>query len=446
MTTVWIDSRAAARAAHAWNEYGDALHRRALELEQDLIGLALGEHVAATGLLTAAATELWATAAFTRLAVDAVLDGDASFDPADARAVTRLATIVRDGWSPRHSPASGDLGGTGDREMRSPYGVTGATPVDRARHVLARALADTADGGQIRPDELQVVRLDTGRYIVVLPGVVDLSRPDPGWHSRHRSVRDLDQAAFGSSRSTRVQDNPYAEMAVDALTGVGVPTGAEIMLVGHSYGADTALDLAADAAFNGPSGYRVTHVMAAGYHSGPQLTALPSTTAVLVLQNRRDVPVIVEAVGQAHVTDAAVEQLASLRSLAAADPLQAVRHQAASVGHQLGALRALGGHVSAHADDVTRAAVGVAITDASLVGGGLTELLTLEPGVTSPSPGHVVSVFDGGSAGLGHRQGHYIDHVLATRHPAVLAFLDSVDHAGYAAPGVAIAVDVSVPG
>ncbi|MDH5522015.1 MAG: hypothetical protein OEZ14_15940, partial [Acidimicrobiia bacterium] len=68
-----------------------------------------------------------------------------------------------------------------------------------------------------------------------------------------------------------------------------VPAGAELLIVGHSYGADTALDLAADPAFAGR--YDVTHVVATGYFSQPQLPAVPADTRVLVVQNRHDIVV-----------------------------------------------------------------------------------------------------------------------------------------------------------
>lgn len=445
MTPLWVDTDAARRAGHRWSLAADRLHGTAYELEHVLARLALDQHASAVQHLTSAATELWHAAAVARLVADAAESADRAVVLADPIAVARLATRARSGASRPFSSAFGDPGGTGRTEVRSPYVVTGPTPVARARSLLERALADTADPRQIRADEFEVVRLDTGRFVVVLPGVVDLSVPDAGWDDHHRSVRDLDRAAIESAGTTGLDGNRYARFVREGLARADVPSGAELLLVGHSFGADTALDLAADAAFNGPSGYRVTHVVAAGYHSGPQLSGVPRSTAVLVVQNRRDVPVIAEAVGASHVTDVFAEQAAALRSLATGEVRDAIRHQASTVGHQVGVLRAAARHLVDRAGDVGQVAVGTLAGDPHHVQRGLTDLLTLEPGVRSPAPGQVVSVFDGGGDGFGHRPSHYVDHLRRVDDPAVLGFLASVDRAGYAAPGVALAVDVSVP-
>jgi pimeloyl-ACP methyl ester carboxylesterase len=102
-----------------------------------------------------------------------------------------------------------------------------------------------------------------------------------------------------------VADNAYARSVIGGLDACGIPKGARLMLVGHSFGADTALDLAADASFGGPDGYRITHVVAAGYDSVPQLASVPGDTEVLVLQNHRDAVVIGEALFDHHVQHAA---------------------------------------------------------------------------------------------------------------------------------------------
>jgi hypothetical protein len=446
VTSVWIDTDAAELASRRWVHHGEELHRAAFELEHLLHEIALGEHMAATQLLAAAATELWTTAALLRRAAHAVVIADGSFDPSAAADVVGLRAEVAAGAAgATASSAFGDPGGRGDQEVRTPYVTSGSSPVERARQRLARALADTGDARRIRADEFGLVRLDHGGFVVVLPGVIDLSVFDLGWNAHHRSVRDLDRAAFGSSRSTGVDGNPYARAVWDSLVSAGVPTGSEIMVVGHSFGADTALDLAADRRFNSTDGYRVTHVVAAGYHSVPQLSAVPADTEVLVLQNHRDVPVIAEAVGAAGVTDAAVAAVGAIAAFAALDPVAATRDQARSFGHQLRALWSATTHAVDRADDLTDVAVGLAVADPRRIGDGVVGLVTLEPGVRSPAPGQVVSVFEGGGAGFGHAPSHYASHVLDVGDPTVAAFLASVDAAGYCDPGVAIAVDVSVP-
>ena len=454
MTAVWIDAAAARRVSAWWSHFGDDLHGEAFALEHRLADLALGEHTGAARHLADAATELWTVAAVLRRVVDAVERGDGSFESLDTASLARLVAAVGVGPLPPHvgaaargsvSSAFGDRGETGDREIRSPYHTIGSTPADRGRHRVARALADTGDTRQIRSDEFGLVRLDNGRYVVVLPGVVDLSSFSPGWDRHHRSVRDLDRAAFGSSRSTGVAGNPYARAVWDALTSGGVPTGTEIMVVGHSFGADTALDLAAEPGFNGPSGFHVTHVVAAGYHSAPQLSHVPTGTEVLVVQNRRDVPVIVEAIGESGATEAAVSTLDAIRAVATLDPAGAARHQAASMRHQLRTLWSAVTHSFDRADELADIAVGVAAADPRKVRVGATGFITLDPGVRTPRPGQVVSVFDGGGSGFGHSPANYVAYLDDASDPSVVAFLASVDEAGYSVPGVALAVDVSVP-
>ena len=455
MTAGWIDTSAAITASTWWSRLGDDLHREAFTLEHVLSEIALGDHTAVSRQLTNAATELWTVSAVVRHIVDAVARGDGSFEPLDAGALARLIAGVGVGPLPAHvtgaarrsaSSAFGDRGETGDREVRSPYRSIGATPTERGRHRVVRALADTGDARQIRPDEFGLVRLDNGRYVIVLPGVVDLSTFSPGWDRHHRSVRDLDRAAFGSSRSTGVAANPYARAVWDALASAAVPPGSEIMVVGHSFGADTALDLAAEPRFNGPAGFHVTHVVAAGYHSAPQLAHVPTGTEVLVLQNHRDVSVIVETIGESGATEAVASTLATIGALARFDPVEAVHQQLTSIRHQIRTLGSAMTHVIDRTDDLADIAVGVAATDPRRIGDGVTGFVTLEPGVRTAGAGRVVSVFDGGGDGFGHAPSTYVSYLDDVADPTVLALLASIDEAGYSVPGVALAVDVSVPG
>lgn len=453
-TTLWIDPAAASRTGETWVRFGDAVHRLAFDLELRLVQLALAEHLTAPRRLASAATELWTAAAFVRRVTDLVQRGGDSFDLGDQHVIGRLLVEVGVGPLPAHvdrhvrgapSSASGDRGETGDREIRSPYDVAGATPSERGRHLVARALADTGDASQIRADEIGIVRLDNGRHLVVLPGVVDLSAFSLGWDRHHRSVRDLDQAAFGSSRSTGVDANPYARAVWDAVIDARVPPRSELMIVGHSFGADTALDLAAEPGFNGPGGYHVTHVVAAGYHSAPQLAHVGGGTSVLVLQNRWDVPVIAEAIGASGLTEAVVSSVSAAGAIASLDPLSAGGHQARSFGHQLRMVRSGVAHAASRTGDLADIAVGVVAADPRRIRDGAAGFATLAPGVRSPSPGQVVSVFDGPTTGFGHATSSYVSHVQSADDAAIVAFLDSVDAAGYTSVGVALAVDVSVP-
>jgi hypothetical protein len=346
----------------------------------------------------------------------------------------------------------GDLGGTYDGEVREPYVLGADRAVELGREFLLRATTDTASG-QIRADEFLVVRLADGLYGVVLPGVTDLSNPYLGLDPRHRSVRDLDQFAYPSSRSTRVSDNHYAQMVAEGLAVRGVPPGSDLVIVGHSYGADTALDLAADEGFNGGDGYRVTHVAALGYHSSPQLPDVRPWTEVLVVQNRRDAAIIAEAVGHGHVVEGFEARREFLDDVAGLDPLGAVWNAGRAAYHDVGAAISAVEHTVDRSSDLLEIALGVARRDEELVVGGATDFVTLRPGVDRPRDGQVVAVFDGGGDGFGHDQSNYLEYLAVVDDPAVTDFLGSLgrDIAGRDSPGAGLttgsawAIDVSVP-
>lgn len=305
-------------------------------------------------------------------------------------------------------PGRGDLGGTYDAENRGPYQVKGIDDEARGRATIAEVLRHTADSDQIAPDEFEIIALDNGAWLVVLPGVTDLSNPNYGWNPFHRSVRDTDQAALESSTSTTIDDNLYAQMVAEAMRRQGVQPGDEVMLVGHSFGADTALDLAADPNFNGDGAFQVTHVVAAAYDSGPQLEHVPDSTEVLVLQNARDIPVHAEAIGHGPV--GAFDSFGDgLDSFIDGDPGAGFDHLGDAVGD---------------------------------IGG--TDTFDITPRVTARGPNQIQDVFVGGGQGAGHHQNNYIDHVEQTTDPAVAAFFASVAEHGYHGPGNSLAIDVSV--
>ncbi len=198
-----------------------------------------------------------------------------------ATGAIRLAELVA---SFDDDPVSGDAGGTFSTR-RVPFAVASSDHSDAAG-LIAGALDATADTAVLAHDEFGLVDLGDDRYTVVLPGVTDLTRPGRGWNPVHRSPRDLDMAALASARSSSLDDNRYGLAVADALIAVGVPAGAELMIVGHSFGADTALDLAADPAFS--ERYRVRRVVATGHFARPAPSSIPLQSAVLVVQNRRD--------------------------------------------------------------------------------------------------------------------------------------------------------------
>ncbi len=189
-------------------------------------------------------------------------------------------------------------------------------PVDGRAAVLA-AMQGLAEAERIGRDEIEIRALDNGRYIVVLPGVTDLSagieefvdrvRDDPfevgdagrdavdAWADNDEPTVRKMRYAYEAALRDDTTVNEYSVVTIAALESAGVPAGAEVMLIGHSFGAYTAMDLAADPSFNSahgadPSGYHVavTHVIAAGAETDWRFDELPADTSTLVLNNRFD--------------------------------------------------------------------------------------------------------------------------------------------------------------
>jgi hypothetical protein len=233
-----IDVDRSRRAVRTWTAWSDELDRSRLGAAGELgdVGLA-GVASTALGRWASGSAELAAAALFLQLVVDQVEAADALRLPAglDQSFVERLLAFARSAVrTPSNAcvavtfpvpPLDGDLGGTYDGEVREPY-LLGADPaVELGREFVLRATRDTASG-LIRADEFLVVRLADGLYGVVLPGVTDLSEPNLGLDPMHRSVRDLDQFAYPSSRSSRVDDNRYAQMVAEALAVRGCHSAA----------------------------------------------------------------------------------------------------------------------------------------------------------------------------------------------------------------------------
>jgi hypothetical protein len=460
MSALAFDPVRARTAARQLLRTADRLSADLVDLQRRFVELQLGWYSWETRRrLERATTTLWHDATFLALVTEQVVDADAVGDVDDLWQ-TAVGPVGRRGvlgpWRDvlGASPAGGDLGGTFDREARRPFVSPGGTDARRARTLLARLLADVATSSQIRADEFQLVQLADDRFIVVLPGVTDLSDVDPFLSDSHRSVRDLDQYAVRSSRSTSVGDNRYAWMVWEALETVDVPDGAELMIVGHSFGADAALDLASDRRFNGDR-FRVTHVVAAGYHSQPQLADVAAGTEVLVLQNRHDLVVAAERLGRSSVVDSVVGRVRQLGDVLRLDPGAAVDRARQIVRADFDALSEIGDYAIAHADDVSEIAIGAATRDVARTKDAAAELVASEPRVERWSNGVVVDVFDGGSTGAGHDPSNYIAHLTGddtgddtgndALDPAVVEVLTSIGRAGYAGPGSAVAIDISVP-
>jgi hypothetical protein len=444
VNVVRIDTEHAAQVARTWATWGDELDRTRLDGQRLADRLHLDHDAGwAAWRMAEAASGLWAVSGLLRLVADQAEAADAGvpapLSDGDAVALWRRAsgadaTARSCSIGGSFSGPDGERGDTAAGELRSPYDIVADDPVTAGRLLLTRALADTGSTARIRADEFELVLLSDGRYLVVLPGVIDLSQPHRGLDPDSHSVRDLDRHALPSSRSVDVADNAYAKMVWSALIERGVAPGSELVIVGHSFGADTALDLAADQRFNsgrldGSGGFDVTHVVASGYHSGPQLAHVPSSTRVLVLQNDRDAAVAAEAVGEAHVTDWAQSLGDVAEGVLTLDPGQAAVGVVESTWHRIGAELAAVSHVAGRVDDV--------------LADGPHRVWRLEPGVDTSRASQVVAVFEGGGDGAGHHQSNYIDFLETTTDPAVTAFLGSLA-GGVAVIGTTTAVDVSV--
>ena len=189
--------------------------------------------------------------------------------------------------------------------------------VGDGRANLVAAMDGFADERRIGRDEIEIRALDNGRYVVVLPGVTDMSEGlgifasrlgdhglfgvDDGVGDAQNVWSDNDEPtvrkmryAYEAALYDDTTVNEYSTMVIVAMRKAGVPAGADVMLVGHSFGAYTAIDLAANRSFNGPGTrpgsyhVNVTHVVAIGADVDWRFDELPAITQTLVLNNRWD--------------------------------------------------------------------------------------------------------------------------------------------------------------
>jgi hypothetical protein len=363
-----------------------------------------------------------------------------------------IGMTVQPGGGPPRMVTEGqaDAGGTYSTEYRGDFFVDGSDQESAGRLLIENLLRTTGDGSLIAEDEFQIISVNDGEsFILVLPGVTDLISPDLGLSDEHRSVRDVDQYALRSAASTKIDDNEYAQMVQRAMERANIPYGADVAIVGHSYGADTALDLAADRSFNGgPAGYNVTHVVAAAYDSGPQLSHVPGSTEVLVLQNHRDAAVIAEMTG--HGPSQIIE---GIRDGSVVDTARGIGNTASDAATE---------YVDRGVDSVQFGAGAIVNGGSSAINkvaglfgaddpigkvdwGDASDIFLIEDGVTRSTDHQTVVVFEGGGECAGHHQNNYIEHVVSTTDQSTLEFYDSLVGAGYSGNMERWSVDVSVP-
>jgi hypothetical protein len=444
MTALQIDTDAARQAARTWAAWADRINDAQMRVGGDIEPLVLAQAATACARMTAAATELWTVSGFVTLLAEQLEAFDGGVPLLRESALDELMWLAGGRRGPvagcpalSYSGVDGDRGGTFGADVRSPYDLAAGDPAELGRQLVMRALQDTGAPGQIRKDEFELVRLSDGRYLIALPGVIDLTHFQGGRDGKSNSVRDLDQSALRSSLDTSVGGNAYAQMVWESLLAQGVPAGSQLLIVGHSFGADTALDLAADSAFNGPEGFRVTHVVAAAYDSEPQLNDIPEGTKVLALQNRDDVPVLAEAAE--HLYTQPIEDGREIVESVGDFDVRGVAGGVLGAAWHVAEAASPASKLVTHVDDV----VGE-LRDGDLGDAAQDAVLPI-PGVERRGEDQVDVVFDGGFDDFGHHQDRYVDYLASTSDPLVIGFLGSIG-ASAAVSGTAVAVDVSVPG
>ncbi len=127
------------------------------------------------------------------------------------------------------------------------------------------------------------------RHVLLLPGTSFglLSNSTP---------QDLVGAFDGLLRT----DTTYTRAAKKLLLRAGIPTGSDLMIVGHSLGGLTAMNLATDVEL--ASTYRVTHVITLGSPIDGKRPA-DHTTQVISLVNKHDVIPMLDGRGPASPND-----------------------------------------------------------------------------------------------------------------------------------------------
>lgn len=196
--------------------------------------------------------------------------------------------------------------------------VRSGTPFDSmgsGRADVIESFWATGDERRAEFDEIEIRQLDNGRWVVVLPGVADLSDNIWGvvggafggnavgpWYDGDQpdTLRRMEYAIGESQDVSDSFQNPYALRVIELMEDAGIPPGGEVMFVGHSFGAYTAMELAGNPMFNSADGssagyhVNVTHVVAAGADTNWKFAEIPPETNALVLNNRYDAAFQVE--------------------------------------------------------------------------------------------------------------------------------------------------------
>ena len=152
---------------------------------------------------------------------------------------------------------------------RSPYAGTGRDRLDRGRNLVARALADTADPDQIRPDEFEIVELARrplrrraarrDRSVVATTMVRRRAPLGPRSRSGRRDVGMVERGRGQPVRPDGVggRSGRQASRPARRCSSSATPSGPTPRSISPPTAGSTA------------KSSRVTHVIAAGYHVDP---------------------------------------------------------------------------------------------------------------------------------------------------------------------------------
>lgn len=176
-------------------------------------------------------------------------------------------------------------------------------PASSEPAAFLRTVVD-ADSGE---GQISIFRTDDGKYVVNLHGIEDepheaILRRNTAPGSDSPIVSRWATQSIGDDKNwAETWENPYAVQVRLALQEAGVPPGADVMLVGHSFGAYTTMELATDTTFNGDY-VNVKTVVAMAADVDVRLDDMPAGTTGLILNNANDLLANVESLQRQNET------------------------------------------------------------------------------------------------------------------------------------------------
>lgn len=194
-----------------------------------------------------------------------------------------------------------------------PTATEGEAPVRYGASSDPAAFLRTVVNAEPGKGQISIYETVDGKYVVNLRGIEDgptaavlaggaavTGRPELGLLALHQRntvpssdspivTRWATQSIGDDKNWAATWENPYAASVRLALQEAGVPPGADVMLVGHSFGAYTAMELATDPSFNGGYVNVKTVVAMAADVDFRMDDNMPAGTSGLVVNNALDV-------------------------------------------------------------------------------------------------------------------------------------------------------------